>query len=266
MWPIEGIRRRRAVRNAITLLEAGGYVVSIEPDHIRFHSRRVGRTWNCYTAAEFFEASAFHAWETFSQAGDTTRPSVPLPLGVEVPVSSAMAGGISEGENCHPWTARLFRDQALRLAIRRFYEKGYRLDIRSGTVGYLDRNGAYHECLSRSELLIAAERCGREAEPSKVRPIGTATVIPFAGPRERGDQVQNAARVPSDMQAPRLSQYERLKQLVLEEFDPRHSKAVGIEKVLRAELFRTLEPRIREIDDGVDTDENRPTASRKPTA
>ena len=68
------------------------------------------------------------------------------------------------------------------------------------------------------------------------------------------------------MQASRLSQYERLKQLVLEEFDPRHSKAVGIEKVLRAELFRTLEPRIREIDDGVDTDENRPTASRKPIA
>lgn len=264
MWPFQATRRR-AVRNAITLLEAGGYVVSVERDHIRLQSRRMGRTWDCHTAAEFFEAAAFHAWEAYSQA-DKRHPAgtaLPQALGVQVPASAALAGGSTEGRDSDPWTARLFRDHALRLAIRRFYEMGYRLDIGSGTVGYLDHNGAYHECLSRSDLLTAAERCGREAEPSKVRPIGTATVIPFAPTRERDDR---SARGHPELQAPRLSQYERLKQLVLEEFDPRHSKAVGIEKVVRAELFRTLGPRIQEIDEGVDADEDQHTAKGRPTA
>lgn len=264
MWPFQRTRWR-AVRNAMTLLEAGGYVVSVERDHIRLHSRRMGRTWDCHTAAEFFEASAFHAWEAYSQA-DSRHPAdtaLPQAHDVEVPASAAMAGWSTEGGDSDPWTARLFRDHALRLAIRRFYEMGYRLDIGSGTVGYLDHNGAYHECLSRSDLLIAAERCGREAVTSKVRPIETAKVIPFATTRDRDDR---SALGGVNKQAPRLSQYERLKQLVLEEFDPRRSKAVGIEQVLRTELFRTLAPRIQEIDASVDTDENWASASRKPTA
>lgn len=264
MWPIEGIRRR-AVRNAISLLEAGGYVVCVEPDHIRLYSRRRGRTWDCYTAAEFFEASAFHAWEAFSQTDEQHQTDMALPEahGVKIPAPAAMAGGIAGGKDSHPWTARLFRDHAIRLAIRRFYEMGYRLDIGSGTVGYLDHNGAYHECLSRSELLTAAERCGREAVTSKVRPIETAKVIPFATSRERDDR---SVCGHLNLQETRLSQYERLKRLVLEEFDPRRSKAVGIEQVLRTELFRTLAPRIQEIDASVDTDEEQPAASRKPTA
>lgn len=264
MWPIEGIRRR-AVRNAISLLEAGGYVVCVEPDHIRLYSRRRGRTWDCYTAAEFFEASAFHAWEAFSQTDEQHQTDMALPEahGVEVPASAAMVGAIAGCKDSHPWTTRLFRDSALRLAIRRFYEKGYRLDIGSGTVGYLDHNGAYHECLSRSELLTAAERCGREAVTSKVRPIETAKVIPFATTSERDDRLVRGHR---NLQEARLSQYERLKRLVLEEFDPRRSKAVGIEQVLRTELFRTLAPRIQEIDEGVDTDEDQHPARGRPTA
>jgi len=74
--------------------------------------------------------------------------------------------------------------------------------------------------------LGSPERYRQEIEPSKVLPIGTATVIPFATIRENED---HSAHGRLHMQAPRLSRYERLKRLLLEEFGASHSKAMGTE-------------------------------------
>ena len=112
MW-VDNAQNTLRFRNALALLQAGGYDVDLHQDRMLLRTARTGREWLCETLEDFDTACAFHAWEAM---GRTSAPR------------RSMA-----------WTDAVSYEPGIQRALNTFYESGYAVRIARGRIDYVDR-------------------------------------------------------------------------------------------------------------------------------
>ena len=207
MWP-QRAQQSQKFRNALTLLQAGGYAVDIRRDGVVLRAARTGREWLCYTPDDFDVACAFHAWEAMGRA--------PAPRATLV------------------WTDALPHDAAMQRALNSFYEQGYAVRITRGTINYVDRRGVNQGFHSRDELIAGACKLGSEprGRPSPPRPI-----LETRSSLERRLASMEARAIAAEESAAALAKaeprYVALKAALLAKFDPARGRATSEERARR---------------------------------
>ena len=168
MWP-QSAQHSLRFRNALTLLEAGGYDVDVRQDELVLRASRTGRAWVCRTAEDFDSACSFYAWEAMGQRSQ--------------PASALI------------WTDAIPHDPAMQRALKAFYEKGYAIRIARGSIGYVDRLGRNWTFLSRDEFIAGVARLGRA--PASSAGMGGGAVRPSPTQRPDGQLAPTAPVQPA---------------------------------------------------------------------
>ena len=212
MWP-QSAQHSLRFRNALTLLEAGGYDVDVRQDGLVLRASRTGREWVCRTPEDFDSACAFHAWEAM---GQWSQPA------------SALV-----------WTDAIPHDPAMQKALQSFYEKGYAIRITRGSIGYVDRLGRNWTFLSRDEFIAGVSRLGSEPR-GRTKPSGPT--LETRASLERRLSAMEARALAAEERAAALDQasarYEALKAALLDKVDPGRGRPQPEERARRSR-FRT---------------------------
>jgi hypothetical protein len=207
MWP-QRAQQSQKFRNALTLLQAGGYAVDIRRDGVVLRAARTGREWLCYTPEDFDVACDFHAWEAMGRA--------PSPRATAV------------------WTDALPHDPAMQRALNSFYEQGYAVRIVRGAINYVDRRGVNQGFHSRDEFIAGACKLG--SEPGGRRSLHRS-VLETRSSLERRLVSMEARAIAAEESAAALAkakpEYEALKAALLVKFDPARGRASPEERARR---------------------------------
>jgi hypothetical protein len=180
MW-VDNAQNTLRFRNALALLQAGGYDVDLHQDRMLLRTARTGREWLCETLEDFDTACAFHAWEAMG------RPSVPRRF---------MA-----------WTDAVSYEPSIQRALNTFYENGYAVRIARGRIDYVDRMGCNWAFWSRDEFIAGAAALGSEHfSPSRSLPSSGNAGLGVGGGPERPpvNETRDSKLKPTAPMAPSL--------------------------------------------------------------
>lgn len=180
MW-VDNAQNTLRFRNALALLQAGGYDVDLHQDRMLLRTARTGREWLCETLEDFDTACAFHAWEAM---GRTSAPR------------RSMA-----------WTDAVSYEPSIQRALNTFYENGYAVRIARGRIDYVDRMGCNWAFWSRDEFIAGAAALGSEhSSPAKSLPSAGNAGLGFGGGPERPpvNETRDSKLKPTAPMAPSL--------------------------------------------------------------
>jgi len=243
----------RSFRNAKAVLEAGGYVINIELDAIYISKINAGIEWECRSQEEFFDVCAFYCWEAFdSEPMRDTQPLPDLNKNHWAPVT----------DETREWTSEIHEDLELQQAVMRFYEKGYAIRIKRGSISFFDRMAVQHDIRSKESFILASLALGTERAPSgknvtRHPPViirGGSHRIPveiltgFDARLKAAEARTRIAEKELDRLRGNVDRYERLKNAIISELDPLHTNSSGIEKIIRGEIFKLFEIHINNIE------------------
>lgn len=242
----------RSFRNAKSVLEAGGYVINIDPDVIYISKINTGIEWECRSQEEFFDVCAFYCWEAFDSEPMRNTQSVSYPnKNQRSPLN----------DEAREWTSEIHEDLDLRQAVMRFYEKGYAIRIKRGSISFFDRMAVQHDIRSKESFVLASLALGTERASSGKnvtrhppivirggsRRIPVETLAGFDARIKAAEARTRIAEKELDRLRGNVDRYERLKNAIISELDPLHTNSSGIEKVIRGEIFKLFEIHIDNI-------------------
>jgi hypothetical protein len=158
MW-VDNAQNTLRFRNALALLQAGGYDVDLHQDRMLLRTARTGREWLCETLEDFDTACAFHAWEAMGRTSAPRRSMV--------------------------WTDAVSHEPSIQRALNTFYENGYAVRIARGRIDYVDRMGCNWAFWTRDEFIAGAAALGSEhSSPAKSLPSARSAGLGFGGTPE----------------------------------------------------------------------------------
>jgi hypothetical protein len=158
MW-VDVAQNTLRFRNALALLQAGGYDVELRQDQMFLRTARPGREWLCENLEEFHNACSFHAWEAMGRTSVPRRPVA--------------------------WTDAVSHEPSIQRALNTFYENGYAVRIARGRIDYVDRMGCNWAFWTREEFVAgAAALVSERSSPAKALPCSWAARLGAGGVAE----------------------------------------------------------------------------------
>jgi len=159
MW-VDDARNTLRFRNALALLQAGGYDVDLHQDRMLLRTARTGREWLCDNLEDFETACAFHAWEAMGRTSVPRRPVA--------------------------WTDAVSYEPTVQRALNTFYENGYAVRIARGRIDYVDRMGRNWAFWSKDEFIAgAAALVSERSSPARALPPSWAAGLGVGRVAER---------------------------------------------------------------------------------
>ena len=180
MW-VDNAQNTLRFRNALALLQAGGYDVDLHQGRMLLRTARTGREWLCETLEDFDTACAFHAFEAMGRTSAPRRSMI--------------------------WTDAVSHDPSIQRALNTFYENGYAVRIACGRIDYVDRMGCNWAFWTRDEFIAGAAALGSEhSSPTKSLPSARSAGLGFGGAPERPpvNETRDSKLKPAAPMAPSL--------------------------------------------------------------